>query len=68
MSYFEAILRDECGDDFQTTVEAIDKGAAIDLVWEDYPESLLISITSPQEAIDRINRRETLLREEMYND
>tara|TARA_B110000977_G_scaffold200248_1_gene290064 strand:- start:68 stop:274 length:207 start_codon:yes stop_codon:yes gene_type:complete len=68
MIYFEAILRDECGDEFQATVEAGDKGAAIDLVCEDYPESQLISITSPQEAIDRINRREALLREEMYND
>jgi hypothetical protein len=68
MIYFEAILRDECGDEFQATVEAGDEGAAIDLVCEDYPESQLISITSPQEAIDRINRREAFLREELYND
>jgi hypothetical protein len=68
MIYFEAILRDECGDEFQTAVEAMDKETAIELVCEDYPESQLISITSPQEAIDRINRREALLREEMYND
>ena len=68
MIYFEAILRDECGDEFQVGVEAGDKMAAIDLVCEDYPESQLISITSPQEAIDTIKRREAFLKEEMYND
>ena len=68
MIYFEAILRDECGDEFMATVEAMDKRAAIDLACEGYPESQLISITSPQEAIDRQNRREAFLKEEMYND
>jgi hypothetical protein len=68
MIYFEAILRDECGDEFQATAWAVDKEVAIDLVCEDYPESQLVRITSPQEAIDRINRREAFLREELYND
>ena len=68
MIYFEISLRDECGHIFDTYVWADSKEIAIDQMCEEYPESQVINITSPQEAIDRQNRREELLKEKMYDD
>lgn len=68
MIKFHAVLIDETGCEFGADVEAKDHADARDQLRERYPESRIDDVASPQDAIDRHNRRMERLLYEMDMD
>lgn len=57
---FHAVMLDECGMEFGVTVRALNHGEASDILGEQYPESRVIQLESPEETAER--ERQTYLR------
>lgn len=54
MTYFWAVMLDECGDEFGAGVHAKDKAEAREKLKEDYPESRgIVQIESPEDTAER---------------
>lgn len=53
MTKFHAVMTDECGGEFGVTIQAADRNAAYDQLREDYPESSVAQLESPQDTRDR---------------
>jgi len=49
MTKFHAVLTDECGSEFGATVTAESRDSAYEMLQEDYPESRVIQLESPEE-------------------
>ena len=54
MTYFHAVMLDECGQEFGAGVNAKTKEEARDMLREDYPENRgIVQIESPRDTQDR---------------
>lgn len=53
MTQFHAVLSDETGGEFGATVEAPDRDTARANLQEDYPESRVIQLESPEDTAER---------------
>ena len=68
MTYFWAVMKDECGDEFETNVKARSRAHAISKLREDYPESRgIVRIESAREREQREQRMERQAQRE-YDD
>ena len=50
---YHAVLTDECGGEFGASVFAADRDAAYDELAEQYPESTVVQLESPQDTQKR---------------
>jgi hypothetical protein len=53
MIKFHAVLTDECGSEFGADVEANSRMEAYDILNEDYPESHIMQLESPDDTARR---------------
>ena len=53
MPYYHAVFTDECGGEFGAGCEASTKGEALAILRENYPESRIVQIESPEDAMNR---------------
>lgn len=53
MTYYHAVFEDECGGEFGAGVEAGSKDEAYKLLREDYPESRIVQMESPEDTRSR---------------
>ena len=65
---YHAVMIDETGCEFGASVTADDKGEAIDMLREDYPESAIAQIESPHDTREREAAMMRRLEDEMNGD
>jgi hypothetical protein len=68
MTMYHAVMIDETGCEFGADVEANSRSEAYDILHEDYPESHVDQLESPQDAADRECRMYERLEAEMDGD
>lgn len=53
MTYYHAVFEDECGGEFGAGTEASSKEEARTILEENYPESRIVQLESPEDARER---------------
>ena len=56
MTRYHAVMRDECGDEFGADVEASSREDAYEQLSEDYSESYVVQLESPEDTLERERR------------
>lgn len=68
MTAYWAVLLDETGCEFGAGVTASDKAAAYDYLRENYPESRVVQVESPEDRRERERAIEAQVLREVYGD
>lgn len=68
MTYYHAVFEDECGGEFGAGTEASSKEEARTILEENYPESRIVQLESPEDTREREARIYEAARREIDGD